>query len=274
MKARILNSITNIQQEHCYQTRGSKPVRVLCDDLNYYVCKYAIGRGFPTLLFNEYIAACFLKIWKLPVPDFGFVQIKTEHVKQTGLPFHFFEKPCFGSLYLGELMEVDKFFLSEPLLKNVGEEGIFHFLKIALFDIWMCNEDRHFENLNLLYNLKKNDFVPIDHAFCFNTNNLDKVPYLISDNESLLDAPFLNRFFNRHLQTKTNEIRLEILNEFRNDTNACCQQLEPILAGMPSEWEPNRKYLKERLDFFLSDYWLTQCQNFFTRLFVQNLNSN
>lgn len=110
--------------------------------------------------------------------------------------------------------------------------------------------------------------------FCFNTNNLDKVPYLISDNESLLDAPFLNRFFNRHLQTRKNEIRLEILNEFRNDTNACCQQLELILAGMPSEWEPNRKYLKERLDFFFSDYWLTQCQNFFTRLFVQNLNSN
>ncbi len=37
----------------------------------------------------------------------------------------------------------------------------------------------------LLYDLKKNLFVPIDHAFCFNSSNLDKEPYLLSDNASI-----------------------------------------------------------------------------------------
>lgn len=274
MEANRLYSITEIPKEHCYETRGSRPVRVLCNDLNYYVCKYATGPGFPSILFNELLAASFLKLWKLPVPDFGFVQIKTGHVKQTGYPYHFFEKPAFGSLFSGELKEVDKFFLVEPLVRKVSENGIIQFLKIALFDIWLCNEDRHFENPNLLYDLKINSFVPIDHAFCFNSNNLDEEPYLISDNESILETPFLNRFFNRHLQTKTEEIRLQILHEFKNDTNECFQQIEPILAGIPEEWVPNRRYLKERLEFFFSDYWLTECQNFFTRLFVQNLKSS
>lgn len=100
MNINNLYSITEIQKQHCYETRGSRPVRVFCNDLNYYVCKYATGVGFPYMLFNEYIAACFLKIWNLPVPDFGFVHIKPEHVKLTGYPFHFFEKPCFGSLYM------------------------------------------------------------------------------------------------------------------------------------------------------------------------------
>lgn len=267
-------SITEIQKEHCYETRGSRPVRVFCNDLNYYVCKYATGAGFPFMLFNEYIAACFLKIWNLPAPDFGFVQIKPEHVKLTGYPFHFFEKSCFGSLYMGELKEVDKFFLVEPLVKKVSNTGILYFLKIALFDIWMCNEDRHFENPNLLYDLKNNLFIPIDHSFCFNSNNLNKEPYLIADNESILDTPFLNRFFNRHLQTKTEEIRLEILYEFKNNCDACYQQFDTILAGIPNEWHPDRQHLKERLAFLFAENWLIECQHLFTRLFIQNLKPN
>lgn len=149
-----------------------------------------------------------------------------------------------------------------------------YFLKIALFDIWMCNEDRHFENPNLLYDLKNNLFIPIDHSFCFNTNNLDKEPYLIADNESILDTPFLNRFFNGHLQTKTEEIRLEILNEFKNNYNVCCQQLDTILAGIPNEWNSDRQYLKERLSFLFAENWLIECQHLFTRLFIQNLKQN
>jgi len=78
MKINELHSITEIKPEHCYQTRGSRPVRALCNDLNYYVCKYHTSSGFPYHLFNEYLAACFLQIWQLPVPEFAFVKIKKE----------------------------------------------------------------------------------------------------------------------------------------------------------------------------------------------------
>lgn len=73
---KYLQSITEIKAEHCYDTRGSQPVRVFCSDFNYYVCKYhKRGSGFASGLFNEYMAACFLKTWKLSVPDFAIVTI-------------------------------------------------------------------------------------------------------------------------------------------------------------------------------------------------------
>jgi hypothetical protein len=273
MDINYLYSITEIQKEHCYETRGSRPVRVLCNDINYYICKYSYGSGFPFQLFNEYLAGCFLKTWQLPVPDFAFVSIKKEHIKQTGYPYHYFEKPCFGSKYMGEYIEVDKFFLSDHLNKKVSEAGVYCFLKIALFDIWMCNEDRHFDNLNLLYDIIHNQFVPIDHAFCFNSANLDKELYLITDNESILNTPFLNRFFNRDLQHKSDEIRLQIIKEFDNDVNYCRQNLDKYLAGITPEWRPDIFYLKSRLQFLFSDTWIKECRNLFTRLFSQNLKS-
>ena len=269
-----LQSITEIKREHCYDTRGSKPVRVFCNDMNYYVCRYHTGTGFPFALFNEYIAARFLQIWGLPVPDFAFVQINNEHVHQTPYPYHFFKKATFGSKFMGDFKEVDKIFIETSVLGKDNESGRYSFLKIALFDIWMCNEDRHFDNFNLLYDLKKNTFVPIDHVFCFNSMNLDKLPYLISSNESLLSSPFLNRFFDRNLQSRSNEIRLKILEEFEHNVKCCYDELDKILSDTPIAWEPNPGYLKSRLETFFSSKWLKDCRNYFTKLYFLNIKSN
>jgi hypothetical protein len=90
---------------------------------------------------------------------------------------------------------------------TIGQKEIKEsFLKIGLFDIWMSNEDRHYENFNLLYNLKEKRYVPIDHAMCFNSGNLDKAPSLIGNNESILTSPFVNRFFYRPLQQNFNDV--------------------------------------------------------------------
>lgn len=268
---KYLQSITEIKKEHCYETRGSRPVRVFCNDLNYYVCKYHTGVGFPNLLFNEYLAACFLQIWNLPVPDFAFVEINREHTEKTLLPFHFFDLPAFGSKFMGDFTEVDKFFLETPIIRKNNTTGRESFIKIALFDIWLCNEDRHFENFNLLYNLKENLFVPIDHAFCFNSANLDKEPYLISENESILATPFLSRFFDRTLQTKSDDLRLKIVEEFKYNVGICHDKLDKILSETPPIWKPDKEFLRERLQFFFSTQWLKKCINHFTSLYFINI---
>jgi hypothetical protein len=273
MAVQHLHSITEIKKEHCYETRGSRPVRVFCSDLNYYVCKYHTGQGFSFTLFNEYIAARFLQIWQLPVPEFAFIEINQEHLKQTPFPNNFFEKPCFGSLFMGDFKEVDKIFLETPLVKKENLTGRDSFLKIALFDIWMCNEDRHYDNFNLLYNLKENVFVPIDHVYCFNTVNLDKEPYLISENESILSTPFINRFFDRDLQTKMNEIRLRMVDELKINAKNCYDELDSILSEIPLSWQPSPVYLKSRLQFLFSEQWLKSCIDYFTRLFFLNFKS-
>jgi hypothetical protein len=268
-----LYSITEIKPEDCYETSGSRPVRVFCNDLNYYVCKYHTGIGFPFALFNEYLAAVFLKKWQLPVPEFAFVNIRKEHVMQTNYPFHYFSTICFGSRFMGECKEVDKLFLETPLLSKTNNSGIETFLKIGLFDIWLCNEDRHFENFNLLYNLKTNAFIPFDHVFCFNSANLNKEPYLISDNESILSSPFLPRFFERTLQPNLNVLRNNIIDDFKISIERCHEDLDDILEQIPVAWEPNIGFLRTRLDFFFTEDWINSCTEHFTRLFFLNTKS-
>lgn len=271
MKINELYSITEIKPEDCYATRGSRPVRVLCNDLNYYVCKYSTKESFPYPLFNEYIAACFLKIWNLPVPEFAFVKIKKDHIQQINYPYHYFDQLCFGSRYFGEFKEVDKLFLEIPLIKKENHSGRDTFLRIGLFDIWLCNEDRHFENFNLLYNLKTNQFVPIDHVYCFNTLNLDKDAVLISENESILSSPFLSRFFCRPLQQNLNEIRLTIINEFKHNVSRCHEELDDILANLPLTWNSDPDFLKSRLEPFFGQKWLQSCADHFTALLTLNV---
>jgi len=271
MKINELHSITEIKPEHCYQTRGSRPVRALCNDLNYYVCKYHTSSGFPYHLFNEYLAAYFLQIWQLPVPEFAFVKIKKEHTFQTNYPYHYFDNVCFGSRFIGEYKEVDKLFLESSILKKENLTGRDTFLKIGLFDIWLCNEDRHFENFNLLYDLKSNTFVPIDHVFCFNSNNIETDPYLISSNESILSSPFINRFFVRTLQPELNKIRLRLFKDFKINVNRCHEELDNILSQIPLTWEADYSYLKTRLELLFTEEWLKSCLDYFTELFVLNI---
>ena len=271
MKAKELYSITEIKPEDCYKTKGSLPVRVFCNDFNYYVCKYNTDFGFPFPLFNEYLAACFLKIWNLNVPEFSFVQIKKEHTLQTNYPFHYFDNLCFGSKFSGDFKEVDKLFLQTNLLSKDNITGRDTFLKIGLFDIWLCNEDRHYENFNLLYDLKSNIFVPIDHVNCFNGLNLDKERYLISSHESILSSPFLSRFFNRNLQHKSNEICLQVIKDFKINLKHCHEKLDDILAQTPLAWNPDTDFLKTRLELLFSDQWIKQCLDYFTELFIHNI---
>lgn len=267
MKIIQLHSISEILPEHCINTNGSKPLKVLCNNMNDYVCKYSPTFGFSSSLFNEYIAASLLKIWGLPVPDFAFVKIKTEHTNRINFPNHYFDKICFGSKFQGAFIEVDKFFIFTPYIKKEQEAGILSFLKIALFDLWLCNEDRQFENFNLLYDINSNIFVPIDHVCCFNSNSLDKKAELIGDNESLLSSPFLSRFFSRTLQQYRKQIRLDIINDFKFDVNRCHEKLDDILSQTPLDWAPDIDFLRQRLLFFFSEPWISECLNNFNRLF-------
>ncbi len=267
MEINYLHSIKEILPEDCIDTNGSRPIKVLCNDMNDYVCKYFTSFGFASSLFNEYLAASFLKIWEVPVPDFAIVKVKTEHTKRINFPIHYFDKSCFGSKFQGGFKEVDKFFITMPQVLKINETTLNSFLKIALFDLWLCNEDRHHENFNLLYDIKSNLFVPIDHVCCFNSNSLDKEAYPISDNESLLSSPFLSRFFSRPLQQNRKQIRLKITKEFKLDVNRCHEKLDDILSQTPLDWKPDIDFLRQRLLFFFSEPWISQCLNNFNRLF-------
>ncbi len=255
-----LYSIAEITENDCYRTGGSKPVRVLCNDFKFYICKYFPGEGPSYSLFNEYIAACFLKVWHLPIPHFAIIQIQNQHIQQIRFPFHFFERPCFGSLFNNKLTLVDKFYtmLSFPRkeIRKITES----FLKIGLFDIWLSNEDRNFNNYNLLFDSTENLFIPIDHVQIFNGNNLDKEPYLISSEESILTAPLTEHLFSQSLQQNPQLLRSIVEIDFERNIRECHVGLEQILNNSPPEWRIDKKFVRSRLSVFFSESWIKECK--------------
>ena len=145
-----MQTLQSIQTANRQYQTGDAPILILCNDMQDYVCKYALN-GNATNLLCEYLAASFLKLWELPVPDFCFVQVNYEHVQQLGIPKHVIEKTCFGSKFSKSYVELNLFNDEPDLKKQTGYIAHkMNLLKIALFDIWLANEDRNHNNLNLI----------------------------------------------------------------------------------------------------------------------------
>jgi len=231
-----LNSISPISK--VYATTGSKPVLVMCNDFEYYVCKYNNSYGgAANKLLREYIGACFLKEWNLSVPDFAFIKISEEHIG--GFPElqpYFFKTTCFGSKFNRNFKEVDKFISSleacdRKLFVNKND-----YLLIALFDIWMSNEDRNYGNYNLMLNIETAyDFIPIDHEMTFNTGNLDKGLFLISDSDSIINTPLTTRLFTKKELSDVNKLK-SIKEEYYLCIKQCKSKLNVIFESIPDDW--------------------------------------
>ena len=84
-------TIRSIQTANFKFQTGDLPVYLLCNDMRDYVCKHALN-GNSVNIICEYLAASFLKLWELPLPDFCFIELDYEHVKHLGIQKRNFEK--------------------------------------------------------------------------------------------------------------------------------------------------------------------------------------
>ncbi len=240
----LLASIQTAQKQ--YET-GDHPVLLLCNDMNDYVCKYAIGSNCMTLL-GEYIAASFLQLWQLPVPDFAFIQIDYEHVKDVGIPKVWIEKTAFGSKYNRAFVELNSF-TDEPDLKkfNGYVENRDQLLKISLFDLWIANEDRNFNNPNLLIDVTSGyQFRPIDHGMIFNGRTFDSKMCLLTENESLVDTRLFDKLFGS--QDFNKEYVRKLKEYFYLCTLECKRQIHEIINHIPPDWSQNISVLEQKLN--------------------------
>ena len=72
---KVLYTIEEVHR--IFNTAGSSPLLVTCDDFNDWVCKYD---RFPKYLFNELIASEFAKIWNINTPETALITVKSEHI--------------------------------------------------------------------------------------------------------------------------------------------------------------------------------------------------
>ena len=113
--------------------------------------------GIPRVWLKEYLASCLLQRWQIPTPEIAFVWVKPEHIPeryQRTVKAHFLDKPCFGSKYYDQSIEVNQ---SLVALGNDAAEvrkiqNRLDLLRIGLFDLWLANDDRKQGNYNLRLN--------------------------------------------------------------------------------------------------------------------------
>lgn len=121
------------------------------------------------------------------------------------------------------------------------------FLKIALFDIWLINDDRNEGNNNLLIRSSDNQIKPIaiDHEKIFNTGNLERGIFELSYTDSMLYSGLYHRMLPR--SSRSNGLIEENIASLHGYLDSCHEQLDAILADIPNEWNIQTQELKSRL---------------------------
>lgn len=241
-----MQTITSIQTANLQYQTGDSPVLLLCSDMQDYVCKHALN-GNAVNLICEYIAASFLKVWELSVPDFCFINVNYEHVKELAIPKHHVDKTCYGSKFSKNYVELT-LFNDEPNFKklDVLPQQKLNILKIGLFDIWMANEDRSYNNLNLLLDVSNGyNLVPIDHGLVLNSRSLDSDISVLTENECITDTDLM-----KHLHPKR-DFNKPFISELKDNFYLCtlkCQQnFDEILNYIPPDWTPDLKKVADKI---------------------------
>jgi hypothetical protein len=260
----LLQSISEISR--VIDTNGSMPVVVLAENLEDYACKY----DHKNKLINEYLAHQFLIKWELPVLPAAFVKIKKEHIPQKYLQGRIrlidFEKPTFGLQYNNDATDASNTLLG---LKNDNYElGKFSnrldLLKIALFDLWVANDDRNHNNYNIL--IVNNQFIPIDHSNIFDGGRLGNQLAQLTEDDSLLTSDLALTFLNQ--KTKVEEEANKLIQNFPTFVKNCNGILPEIIEGLPDEWCNDKQSLLKVIKSSVidNDDWLDETISSFSQL--------
>lgn len=265
----ILQTIEEVHR--VFNTSGSSPLLVTCDDFRDWVCKYDRA---PKNLFNELLAAKFAKIWGINIPEVALINVKKEHVpfSKFSIQPNLFDKECFGSLYLESSKEVDHSLVHMFEDLNFREKLINKddFLKIALFDIWLANEDRNHNNFNLLVEIGQNKqsfLYAIDHVSIFNSSYLNYGISEITEDDSIIKTKLAKILFNnnRYLVSLVDIL----VGNFYLCVDECFLRLDEIFNLVPDSWGVDKLQTKTSIvGNLFTESWKDNCiENF--RRFIQ-----
>lgn len=266
-----LNTITKAFKQ--FET-GQRPILISCDDLNDWICKYDRDKKN---LFYEVISVEFAKLWEIKVPETALIKVDINHIpSEYGLANHLFDTPCFGSKFIKNSKELDQtlitLFKEKSYLNKLQNKS--DLFLIGMFDLWLSNEDRNFNNSNLLIDINDvscNLIYAIDHGSIFNSGGIIYGEiYQITEDESIINTDFGKIIYNS-TSDKKNLID-KTIEKLYLCTNKCKDNFEEILKKIPVEWDIN---IEEQSDLIkesiFSDRWLKECENSFKTIIQSNL---
>lgn len=245
-------------------TDGHSPMKFICSDGEVYYVKYRSGKSFNKNEINclvfEMVCTKLLQHLHVPVPEQALVTIN----ENSFAPGQLFTNKRYiknGIIAWGS-KEITQTDLVKQIEQVTTKKGFNKFknpdelIRIAIFDLWVDNADRHSGNYNLLTKLEegKLKIITIDHAFTFgglkgmNIFNVTSDPNIY---KKLMESPYF-RLMIKHFNRKQ---RLEIARQFIS----LLEQLDikkiinEVFAQIPMQWDVN-PLLKERIIDFLQSH--------------------
>lgn len=196
------------------------------------------------------------------------VDVAREHIPEEmlgdGLTFTNLEEPLIGFKEIKNVVEVADAFSEGISRTNLSKYNKEAFLTIALFDIWLSNDDRNINNTNILVRLEKNVFQPIaiDHEKIFNTGSLTLDIYELSYEDSMLYSSLYHLLFKSYKSSAP--LIDKICASLYPNSEICNEQLDAILADVPVEWGIDTSELQDRLQRnIFSASWLAKVDSTF-----------
>jgi hypothetical protein len=264
----MLHSIQKIK--YVYKT-GQSPVLVECNNMEDYVCKHNGGQLPAYSLFAEWMCHSLLEDLGVAVAPKELITVKDEHVLGTlecQVPF-FNKYPCFGTLFLENTLEWSQFPLDD--YKNIKNKV--DVITIAFCDIWFGNDDRYWNNFNLLFHPGTDgwEIIPIDHEQCFNglSFNFERPLNEISYEVSLIDTPEFRNLVKPILK------KMKDANDFVDSLYLRITDLEnnydEHVLAIPTEWNIPSDYIVALKENLFHKEWLTVTKTTFLTFIKSSL---
>lgn len=216
------------------------PVQVIADDVRDYVAKHNGGQEPCTRLRNELLAHAYAGIWGLPKLDASLLKVDPAHVGQhigrTCQPAYF-KHTCFATHYRKGSTEFTQFLDQVSNYESKRFHNRHDLLKIALFDIWLANDDRTGGHSNLLVTADEEGHTirVMDHESIFNTNGIERPLTLLTLEDSILMHPAMRPLLGKEFN-KDSALASELVRNFYLWATTCKQQTDEILSYLPADW--------------------------------------
>ena len=236
------------------------PVLVLCSDKQQYICKYM--RPNATIAYKlvcELMGAIFAELWEIDTPPFAIVKIHPAHWSTTSVQHG--SAPAIGFKKIDGVIDITPTTFRQTA---ANQHTLYQLLKIALFDFWIANEDRTFNNANLLYDIENDKFISIDYGGILNNVTFDFPLSQLTETDSILCADI----FAHIIKNITDKQLSAIVQRLESDYQTCIKRCQKYTTlPIPPEWNVPANKVATKTSELLSKQWIdTTWTNFIETL--------
>ena len=257
----MISSVHSIKSVERQYATGEEPVLVLCSDMYEYICKYARTSGTAYKLASELIGSLLAQSWGLNTPPTSFIEIR---------PGHWFKAGEHGILAFGS-RRVDKVIDVNPTTIGGIKPSVNtlrNILDIALYDLWVANEDRNANNANLMYDIEQGSLISIDYGCIFNTAMYDYPMSQLTSTDTILASDLF-----QHIQKgyPVDKVSSKVVNQFYRNIARCKHVARKIAHEMPVQWGVTFDVVQTKLGQLFDNRWCESVLNNYKEFLSENI---